>query len=212
MNFKTAKYKKEILLNFLRHEVNCHVVFLVSAALDLECYDEAMGNGVFDGKEYADIAEGHGRFVRPYEIRELRDFPEDGIWEWEKEFECGGVKLKFYDGAVLKDGRQGSVRAWFKNSQGENIMGVQLLEPDEEKGSDAIYEEEQRWEGCEPNCGVFWKENEIRDHIKKFNHMPRPKIEMRHVKYGAGDLVIVKDGRQGMVHYFGRDPKYHMSE
>ena len=36
--------------------------------------------------------------------------------------ECGGVKLKFYDRALLKDGRQGSVRAWFKNSQGENSI------------------------------------------------------------------------------------------
>ena len=90
-------------------------------------------------------------------------------------------------------------------------MGVELRDgPDDKDGTDAIYEGVMRWEGCEKNCALFFEDGSFDKSFDKFLHSPRPKIDMTGVKFGAGDRVVFKDGKKGLINFFGRDPRYRM--
>ena len=92
---------------------------------------------------------------------------------------------------------------------GKWVMGLELRDgPDEKNGTNAVYEGIRRWPACQPKCGLFFKENVFEENFEQFLHAPRPKIDMKGVKFGAGDYVVLKDDRKGIVQFFGRDPRY----
>ena len=91
-------------------------------------------------------------------------------------------------------------------------MGIEFRDgPDLENGTNAYYEGIERWPECEDKCARFFKKSEFFNEFQKFLHSPRPRIDMTGVKFGAGDCVVLQDERLGIIHFFGRDPRYRMN-